>query len=586
MGNVKMAIPKTVRVIPDLPAVSKEFDYLIPDDWIETGLASRLRIGSMVRVQLGHRSIGAWVSEINPESDHGVELQPLKKLSSEGPLEEVVDLVRWAAKRWHGPVSRLLKTSSPPKMVKTIPPTRLARPMSISQNEVVSDAFGSNPAVVRLPPNGDRWPFIRQAVSMGNALILLPSVAEVNIVANRLKRLGVYVGVYNKDWSVGLSGGTIVGSRSAAFASVKDLGAILMIDEHDEVFQEESSPTWHARDVLLERSRREDIPCVFVTPIPTPEIRHQVRVISVDQDSEKQGWSKIQVVDPREDSSAIGGLWPRMTVDALKKAERPVVVLNRTGRSRLLACGECGDLVTCTECGGAMHQPSQNLLECARYGHSRPVLCSACLSTHMKNLRLGVTRAVEELEALLNESVTEVTKATTTLDFQKSRIYLGTEAVLHRIDWADLVVFADFDQELLAKRYRGEEQAMAQLVRAIRLVNTHGDDTGNVIVQSRQPSHGLFRMVSSGDIEAWCRRESNRRELIKYPPFGHLASISGPGSEEFIEGLKALNKVEILGPNEGAWLVKSLDVKELVDSLSRVPRPKERLRIAIDPARF
>ena len=204
----------------------------------------------------------------------------------------------------------------------------------------------------------------------------------------------------------------------------------------------------------------------------------------------------------------------------------------------------------------------------------------------MKNLRLGVTRAVEELEALLNESVTEVTKATTTLDFQKSRIYLGTEAVLHRIDWADLVVFADFDQELLAKRYRGEEQAMAQLVRAIRLVNTHGDDTGNVIVQSRQPTHDLFRMVSSGDIEAWCRRESNRRELIKYPPFGHLASISGPGSEEFIEGLKALNKVEILGPNEGAWLVKSLDVKELVDSLSRVPRPKERLRIAIDPARF
>ena len=586
MGHPKNLAPLSVRVIPDLPAVSKEFDYSVPPDWAENGLASRIRVGSMVRIQLGNRSIGAWVSEINPESVAGITLQPLKKLSSEGPSVQVVSLARWAAKRWHGPVSRLLKTSSPRRMIKAIPPERITKVIDMPKNQKVESAFISGTTVVRLPPNGDRWPYILGAVSKGNALILLPSVAETNIVTSRLKRLGVYVGAYNTDWSVGLSGGTIVGSRSAAFASVKDLAAILMIDEHDESFQEESAPTWNARDVLVERAQREEIPAVFISPIPTPEICHHARMVNVGREDEKQAWSKVRVVDPREDELSVRGLWPRVTVDALKNAERPVVVLNRTGRSRLLACGECTELVICTHCGGAMAQPTKNSLECARCGESRPVLCSFCLSTKMKNLRLGVARAVEELEALLNEPVTEVTKASSSLDFLTSRVYLGTEAVLHRIDWSDLVVFADFDQEILAKRYRGEEQAMAQLVRAIRLVNASGIDDGNVIVQTRQPKHDLVNVIATGNIEDWSHKVTRRRELIKYPPFGHLAVISGVAAEEFAENLKGLNEFEVLGPNKGSWLVKATDLEALTDSLSKISRPKGRLRIAIDPVRF
>ncbi len=257
MEGKRKSIPKTVRVIPDVPAVSKEFDYMVPDEWIESGLALRLRVGSLVRVQFRHRSIRGWVSEINPQSESNVRLQPLKKLSSEGPSEEVVSLIRWAVNRWHGPISRLMRTASPPRMVKTIRPSRPSSEVTMPADETIARAFSTNPAIVRVPPTGDRWPYIRAAVSMGNALILLPTSSEVEIVTSRLKRLGINAGEYNKDWSMGLSGGTVVGNRSAAFASIKDLAAILMIDEHDESFQEESSPTWHARDVLLERARRK-----------------------------------------------------------------------------------------------------------------------------------------------------------------------------------------------------------------------------------------------------------------------------------------------------------------------------------------
>ena len=586
MEGKRKSIPKTVRVIPDVPAVSKEFDYMVPDEWIESGLALRLRVGSLVRVQFRHRSIRGWVSEINPQSESNVRLQPLKKLSSEGPSEEVVSLIRWAVNRWHGPISRLMKTASPPRMVKTIRPSRPSSEVAMPADETIARAFSTNPAIVRVPPTGDRWPYIRAAVSMGNALILLPTSSEVEIVTSRLKRLGINAGEYNKDWSVGLSGGTVVGNRSAAFASIKDLAAILMIDEHDESFQEESSPTWHARDVLLERARRKSIPCVFTSPIPTPEVRHQIAVLPTERTQEKKAWSSIRIIDPREDSSAMGGLWPRSTLQALKSAKRSLIVLNRTGRSRLLACRQCGELVTCTECGSAMQQLVEGVLECSRFGHSRPVLCSACLSTSMKNLRLGVTRASEELEALMNEPVTQVTKETNTVDFRKSRIYLGTEAVLHRIDWADLIVFADFDQELLAKRYRCEEQALAKLVKAIRLVHHRNDHSGSVIVQSRQPNNDLFKLISEGDLEVWCDKESRRREIIKYPPFGHIAVLSGPGSHQFVEDLRSQKSLEILGPNQDVWLVKSPRIEELSEGLSKVRRPKERLRIAIDPVRF
>ena len=224
-----------------------------------------------------------------------------------------------------------------------------------------------------------------------------------------------------------------------------------MIDEHDESFQEEAAPTWHAREVVLERAKRQGIPCVFTSPIPTVEVRHRTRIISDQKSDKREVWSGIRITDPREDNSAIGGLWPRSTIDALKSAERSVVVLNRSGRSRLLACRQCDELVTCTDCGSAMLQLEEGLIECTRFGHSRPVICSGCLSTSMKNLRIGVSRAGEELEALMKEPVTQITKETSSIDFVRSRIYLGTEAVLHRVDWADLVVFADFDQELLAK---------------------------------------------------------------------------------------------------------------------------------------
>jgi primosomal protein N' (replication factor Y) len=573
--------PATVRVLPDVPALRREFDYAVPEAWIEDGRASRLRPGTMVRVALHGRRVGGWVTEVDPEPTAGVELIPLAKISGEGPPPNLIEMARWAAWRWAGPVASLLRTASPPRMVAGVGRAGPPDPPSPPDDELVREAFGGTGSVVRLPPLGDRWPLVMGAVSRGNALILTPSVSQAGKAVGRLRRLGVRVGLYDRDWATGASGATIVGTRAAAMAPVEGLASILVLDEHDEVYQEERAPTWHAREVVVERARRAGVPCVLVSPMPTVEARSTLRLLTVSRRDEREGWPLIRVVDPRDDDSARGGLWSAEVVRALRASDRALVVLNRKGRSRLLVCRSCDELAVCDVCDGALVDPGDGELRC-RLGHRRPLVCDRCGGTGFKNLRIGVSRAAEELEALVREPVVEITAESEKDDAESSRFVVGTEAVLHRVDRADLVVFVDFDQELTAPRYRAGEEAMALLVRAARLVRSDGV----VLVQSRQPAHPVLVGAATADLEHWASGEAARRELLRYPPFSSIAQVSGPGADELVAALGAPLGVEVMGPVDGSWLLRSESAATLADALASVDRPKERVRVAVDPARL
>src|SRR5690606_37381078 len=142
---------------------------------------------------------------------------------------------------------------------------------------------------------------------------------------------------------------------------------------------------------------------------------------------------------------------------ALRGDGRVVCVLNRKGRSRLLACAACGEVARCERCHAAVSQRDDQRLVCAACGTERPVVCLACGAGRFRNLRAGVSRVREELEALARTTVVEVTGETHDELLSGARVFVGTEAVLHRIPRAEVVAFLDFDQELLAPRYRAAE---------------------------------------------------------------------------------------------------------------------------------
>ena len=230
-------------------------------------------------------------------------------------------------------------------------------------------------------------------------------------------------------------------------------------------------------------------------------------------------------------------------------------------------------------------QADEEVFECPIDGSRRPVVCAECGSTRFRNLRAGVTRVREELEALAGRPVVEVTAETDAAEIAAADVYIGTEAVLHRIDRAARVVFLEFDQELLAPRMRAAEQAMALLVRAARLVGPRSDG-GRLAVQTRQPGHEVLQAVLHADPGRLAGPEAGRRRLLGLPPFTAVAQVSGAVAAEFIERLEIPDGADILGPKDGSWLVRAPDPAALADLLASVQRPAGRLRIEVDPTRI
>ena len=161
---------------------------------------------------------------------------------------------------------------------------------------------------------------------------------------------------------------------------------------------------------------------------------------------------------------------------------------------------------------------------------------------------------------------------------------MGTEAALHRLESADVVAFLDFDQELLAPRYRAAEEALGLLVLASRLLGGRRG-SGRLLVQTRLPHHEVVQAALLGDPARVADAELARRQLLRYPPLGVLATVSGAGAPEFMARLGSPPGVEALGPSDGQWLLRADEHAPLLDALAATPRPPGRLRIAVDPLR-
>ena len=125
--------------------------------------------------------------------------------------------------------------------------------------------------VVRVPPAVDVLPLVEAALARGQALVLAPGRPEAAELAGRLRRDGFPVARPPEGWGAAAAGAAVVGSRAGAWFPAPRLGAVVVLDEHDPRYQEERAPTWHARDVAVERARRAGVPCLLVSPIPSPE---------------------------------------------------------------------------------------------------------------------------------------------------------------------------------------------------------------------------------------------------------------------------------------------------------------------------
>jgi len=574
--------------MPDVPAIDNLFDYTVPPAWEDDGRSASLEIGSRVRIELHGRRVGGWIVGLDVEPPPGVGLLPLAKSAGHGPSGEVIELARWIAHRWASSPVKVLRSASPPRNVPKLPPPQTGPAVHVSAGDVadgsdwITEAFTGDGAVLRIGPAGDRWPVVEAAIRLGNPLFLVPTLATAHRLGGRLSRAGHRPAVLPDAWAQAAAGAIAVGTRSAAVARVHEPGAIVVLDEHDESFQETRTPTWHAREVAIERAKRFGIPCVLVSPTPTLDATEALPLRTPGRQEEFQAWPAVEAIDRRGEPPGRLGLFSPRLVDELRSSRRVGCVLNRKGRAQLLACDACGELAACERCESAVRQ-SIGDLECRQCELVRPVICQACGGLKLKNLRMGVSRAREEIEALIGEAVTEVT-ASDRGDDTDTRVVVGTEALLRPGASFDTIAFLDFDQELLALRQRAGEQAFALVGRAARIVGSRANG-GRVLVQTRSPDHAVVRAAILANPSIAADAERERRLLMGWPPFSAEATVSGQAAATFIERLGSPLGIEVRGPSDGAWLVRADDAATLADCLAAVPRPDGRLRIEVDPLR-
>jgi primosomal protein N' (replication factor Y) len=597
------AVNRVVRVAPDVPAIHRQFDYTVPESMSPT-----IRVGSRVRIDLHGRRVGAWVVEDNVVPPAGVEPKPISLSSGEGPPGPVVALAEWASWRWAGPLSSFLGTASPPRVVRrgvaagsglafssgprSPDPNPVASPGGASVGIVAEALDGLAPlSVVRLAPALDASLIALELVHrMGPAgvLMLVPSLARASLLADRLRRAGAPVALLPDEWEAAASGERVViGTRSAAWAPLSRVTSVVVLDAHDEAYREERSPTWSSVDVVIERGRRDRAPVVLVTPCPPVVLLEPGRLVTTDRAVERRGWPVVEVVDRTGDDPRTG-LFSERLVQLLRSvldtpSGRVVCILNRKGRARLLACAHCGALARCTRCGGPVAQKEPGgELRCRICDLARPAVCAECDSTRLKVLRIGVSRATEELSALAGVEAIELTGDSEAPTDAGSRLVVGTEAALHRVPRADAVIFLDFDQHLLAPRFGAGEEALALLARASRLVGGR-QSGGRILAQTRIPDHEALRAAVHADPSLLAEPERKLREELALPPFGVLALLRGPGSDDYAEALRASDGLTVSASDPDRWLVRAADHPTLCDALASTPRPPGRLRVEVDP---
>lgn len=594
---MESASPSTVSVLVDVPAIERVFDYRVPP-----AHAPRVTIGTMVRVPLAGRRVDGWVVALDPPAPDGVELVELTQVSGVGPDADVIDLCRWVAWRWAGRLATVLRAGSPDRRVSAVAPPRHRPPRQGAADPLAVEALDRGPGVhvVQVAPDADPLAVALAAADRGQALVIAPAVSSVERIGRGLRAAGAGAARWPRDFAAAAAGDAVIGGRSTVFAPAPGLAAVVVWDEHDERLQHEGAPTWHAREVAVERARRAGVPCLLVSPVPSLEARRAATtpLIVEARPQLRKGWTRLEIVDRRDEDRGRSGLFSPTLVaavrDTVAAGGRVLCLLNRTGRARLLACRSCDAVVECDECGSTMRLGDTAELVCARCESRRPQICATCGGTALANLRPGVSRAREQLEALVRVPVVAVTGGERTRvggdpALERAAVVIGTEAVLHRVATAGLVAFLDIDQELLAPRYRAADEALALLVQASRVASvatSAGAAPGRLLVQTRIPDHPVLQAVLHADPGRLVDEEWRRRVALGDPPAATLAVIGGDAAPAFVERLARPLGVEVVGPDEGGrWLLRSDDQRVLLDALAAVERPPGRLRLWVDPVR-
>ena len=389
----------------------------------------------------------------------------------------------------------------------------------------------------------------------------------------------------------------VLGTRSAVFAPLPDLGLIILDEEQEGSYQSENPPRYHARDIAQFRCAQRDALVLLGSATPTVETayyakRGRYQVFSLHKRFNDLPLPKVLIADMKDElrqgnETSIGHALCAELEKNLERGEQSILFLNRRGSARMLLCGECGYVPQCPRCSVPMTYHSANeRLMCHYCGHSEAVMerCSECGGL-LKRVGSGTQKVEQELAALFpNTPVLRMDADTVAAahgheallkEFTQKNIpiLLGTQMVAKGLDFENvtLVGVLDADLSLYVQNYHAAERTYSLLAQVVGRAG-RGERAGRAVIQTYHPDNEVIQAAAKQDYEAFYQNELRLRRLRRYPPFADLFTLTVSGREEMRviaaacalrdalraasekEPLRAL-ETEVLGP-AGAPVVK------------------------------
>lgn len=377
----------------------------------------------------------------------------------------------------------------------------------------------------------------------------------------------------------------VIGARSAIFAPLKDIGMIIVDEEHSDSYkQDDSNPRYSAKDVAILRAKYHNCPVIMGSATPTLESfarakKGVFKLLELPNRINGKGLPNIKIIDMNEMMKKTTGHFSldllKAIEERLERGEQVILLLNRRGYSSFVTCKNCGYTFKCPNCDITLtYHKSSNTLRCHYCGYGTKVYdtCPECHEKSINDLGVGTEKIEEELNKLLpNSKVLRMDFDTTSrkgmhekmimaFKNQEYNILLGTQIVSKGLDFDNvtLVGVINADTSLNIPDFRSSETTFSLLAQVAGRAGRSNKE-GEVIIQTFNPEHYAIKYTKHHDYLGFYNKEMFIRRELKYPPFYYICylKISGKDSNYILNEAnkvkrvleKKLNSTIILGPS-------------------------------------
>lgn len=529
------------QIVVGLP-VEGPFDYKIPEE-----AQADLAVGQRVVVPFGRRDVMGYVVGFADKSTFS-SLKEIKRVLDTEPIisAELLQLAQWIGKYYGCSYGEAIETVIPFSV-------RNRKKLKLSSGMLKMPPLKKKTGAALFLSHDDQRSFqevmkrSQECFLQGQGVLFLAPdhVASQKVfdhasrkLKEKISRLDLGVSKQQvEDW-VALKNGEMlcaVGLRSAVFAPVKNLGLVVVFEEHHYGYKEDQSPYYHAREVIMERARIEGFEVVFVSSAPTVELWSKVTSSECKTTLFQDDMAQVKLIDlanykPRKESALS---FPVVTAvsQVLDGGGKVLVLFNRRGFSTVIKCSACGHVLRCQRCEVSLtYIDEKKKMTCSSCDAEIDPInkCPECKATGFDRYGDGIERVESDLARFFPQAKLATFDRDTKSMSKSANIIVATQAIFRILDQMkiDIAVILDVDAELSRHDFRAHQKVFSLLMDLCKGV----DD--KVFVQTRQPLHSALSCARFMDLEGFYAEELQARKDLGFPPYQHLFEIMSRGKSE------------------------------------------------------